>query len=424
MPPRSDSGTRRFVALGSIEADLGAAGAASGLAAVAKAALCLDQQIIPGLGIAQGWLAWFRGASRAAVFLPEGSQFWMRNRSRRPAPRRGRGSNLAGNSQLVVLEEAERESGASRASRSATSPRRRQGLFAIEAGDRAGLVGQVKQLAGNPCAAEPAARHRQPGTPVVDRAIATIRRLTERIAIVADGVESLERLLESGAEAIDGGQDVTFPQRGGEFNRIYAGPVDCRRPERDGVCLPGLGQPVPGDGPRLVGLLAGCAAHAQDAENEYLRDQLDPRVWWAEDAPQSFADHCVPILGTVSLGCFVTDILRVLGLAPDAAIGYSLGETTALVALRAWSGRDEMLHRLRSSPLFQTELAGPCDAARRVWGIPPNEPVNWVAGIVPRSVERVRAGHRRQKPRVEILIKNTANETVIGGSRAAVEERL
>ena len=46
-----------------------------------------------------------------------------------------------------------------------------------------------------------------------------------------------------------------------------------------------------------------------------------------------------------------------------------------------------MMHRLRSSPLFHTELAGPCDAARRVWGIPADEPVDWVAGIVPRSPE-------------------------------------
>ena len=56
-----------------------------------------------------------------------------------------------------------------------------------------------------------------------------------------------------------------------------------------------------------------------------------------------------------------------------------------------------------------------CGAFRRA------EPVDWVAGIVPRSPEAVReaiAGKRR----VEILIKNTANETVIGGSRRVVEE--
>ena len=59
--------------------------------------------------------------------------------------------------------------------------------------------------------------------------------------------------------------------------------------------------------------------------------------------------------------------------------------------LRAWTDRDEMLAGCESSPLFATELAGPCDAARRAWGFPPIEPVDWVAGIVPRSAEDVRA---------------------------------
>ena len=189
VPPRSDP-TRRLL-LDPSKRTWAAAGAASGLAAVAKAALCLDQQIIPGLG-RRGRVAWFRGAVPAAVFHPAGPQFWMRNRSEGPRRAAIAASNLAGNSQLVVLEEAERESGASRASRSATSPRRRQGLFAIEAGDRAGLVGQVHALATR-ARAEPArdidSLARQwwtdhPNDP----------RLKERIAIVADGVESLEHL--------------------------------------------------------------------------------------------------------------------------------------------------------------------------------------------------------------------------------------
>ena len=70
-----------------------------------------------------------------------------------------------------------------------------------------------------------------------------------------------------------------------------------------------------------------------------------------------------------------------------------------------------MLRRLRSSPLFHRELAGPCDAARRVWGIPPGEPVDWVAGIVPRSPEAVRPAIAGQG-RVYVLIRNTAEETV------------
>ena len=121
------------------------------------------------------------------------------------------------------------------------------------------------------------------------------------------------------------------------------------------------------------------------------------------------------------VGAVVTDILRGLGVSPDASIGYSLGESAAMVALRAWTDRDRDAATPAVSPLFHTELAGPCDAARRLWGIRPDEPVDWVAGIVPRSAEAVRAAIGGQS-RVYILIKNTADETVIGGQRQAVDD--
>ena len=155
------------------------------------------------------------------------------------------------------------------------------------------------------------------------------------------------------------------------------------RPNRLAFVYPGLGNQFAGMG-RALSVLWPAVLRAQDAENEFLRDQLDPRIWWADDAPHSFNGHREPILGSVSLACFVTDVLRSMGIEPDAAIGYSLGETAALIALRAWRQRDLMFHRLQSSPLFHSELAGRCDAARRVWGVPASEQVDWVAGIVPR----------------------------------------
>ena len=110
------------------------------------------------------------------------------------------------------------------------------------------------------------------------------------------------------------------------------------------------------------------------------------------------------------------------GAVPDAALAwFSPGRMGTLIALKAWTDRDVLLRRLQSSPLFQTELAGPCDAARRLWGIPDTEPVDWVAGIVPRAAEAVRTAIAAQS-RVYVLIRNTAEETVIGGHRQAVSE--
>ena len=405
--------------LGSIEGDLGAAGAASGLAAVAKAAICLSEQIIPGLRDCPDWLG-NSGAIKSSVFLPEGSQFWMRNRSAGARRAAVVASSVSGNCQRVVLEEVEADPAAdSPAVQQFDSAGRQPGLFAIQAEDRSGLFVQIKRLAALASGEWPR------GIDQLARAWWRANRddstLAHGLAIIADGVESLRSLLDEALErARGGGQSHVRRQASGESNRIYLRRAIPSGAKRLAFVYPGLGNQFPGMG-RSLSLVWPELLRTLDAENDFLRDQLDPRVWWADDAPRAFENHLLPILGSVSLGCFVTDVLRALGLTPHAAIGYSLGETTALLALRAGNGRDEMLHRLRSSPLFQTELAGPCNAARRVWELPADELVDWVAGIVPCSVERMRAA-TSGKRRVEILIKNTADETVIGGSRRDVED--
>ena len=387
-------GAEDSFALGSIENDLGAAGAASGLASVAKAALCLDAQIIPGLRDCPSRLG-DPGVIGSSGFLPDGPQFWMRNRAEGPRRATVATSNLGGDSQFVILEEFEGDRGGGLSpGRPIEAPEHRLGLFAIEAGDRPGLAEQIKRLAVL-ARSEPSA-----GIARLARQWWTASRndprLAHGMAIVADGVGPLARLLEEALEHVSSGHHAE-PHRAVDLNRIYFGQSIPSVPKRMAFVYPGLGN-------QFHGMGAGCRScgprsFAQDAENGFLRDQLDPRVWWSDQAPRAFDGHCVPILGSVSLGCFVTDLLRGLGLAPDAAIGYSLGETAALVALRAWTRRDEMLQRLQSSPLFHTELAGPCDAARRVWGIPAAEPVNWVAGIVPCAPEAVRLCLRCQNAR-------------------------
>ena len=227
-------------------------------------------------------------------------------------------------------------------------------------------------------------------------------------AIVADSVASLEHMLDRGLVELQkpdrtrdyGHWSPRSQSRWRLFIRAWAtnspGWAVLFRPSgRMCSMRPGRGKRLSARAARPARLVAGRAATA-------------------------FADHRVPILGSVSVGALVTDVLRRSGRAPDAAIGYSLGESAALVALRAWTDRDEMLRRLRSSPLFKTELAGPCDAARRLWEIPASEPVDWVAGIVPRSAEAVRSAIGEQAA-VYMLIRNTAEETVIGGQRSAVE---
>ena len=125
-------------------------------------------------------------------------------------------------------------------------------------------------------------------------------------------------------------------------------------------------------------------------------------------------------MAQVVLGTIVTDLLASFGVRPDAVIGYSLGESSALFATRAWNDRDEIHARLDESPLFRTALAGPCTAARRAWKIAPEKPVEWVAGIVPYPQETVRKA-LEGIPQAYLLIVNSPRESVVGGRKRAVE---
>jgi acyl transferase domain-containing protein/3-hydroxymyristoyl/3-hydroxydecanoyl-(acyl carrier protein) dehydratase len=393
-----DYNTEEFV---SIAMDLGHAGAATGLASVAKEALCLDRRVLP--------------TDRAG----DGPRFWMRNRAEGPRRARVSVSSLGANYGHVDLRESEEKPGAARAERRPPTmhtpgtarseprpPRRGAGLFAIEADDTSGLAKLIHELSemarasSNRTTIDALAQQwwqRHPNDP----------QLRLGTAFVADGVESLTPLLDRASRETHGNSTWASEAHGNITRKRLA------------FVYPGLGNHFAGMG-RALSALWPDVLRRHDLESGYLREQFDPRIWWNGELPRRFDDHRAPILGSVAVGAMVTDVLRELGVCPDAAIGYSLGESAALVALRAWTGRDELLRRLRSSPLFQTELAGPCDAARKLWGIPPSEPVDWIAGIVPRSVAAVHEAIARHS-RVYALIRNTAEETVIGGYRKDVE---
>ena len=187
----------------------------------------------------------------------------------------------------------------------------------------------------------------------------------------------------------------------------------------------GLAFVFPGMGNHFAGMgreLSACwpeVLRRQDARNELLRSQMAGGTYWNVDPPAEFDDHRASIFGQVSLGTFMADLLRSAGVRPDSAIGYSLGETTAFFSLGAWTDRDEMFRRFDASTLFRTDLAGPRDAARVAWGLEAGEPVEWVAGILQRPAEKIRAA-LGEIERAYLLIVNTDRQAVIGGRREAV----
>src|SRR5205807_7822776 len=204
-------------------------------------------------------------------------------------------------------------------------------------------------------------------------------------------------------------------------DRIFYTPKPLAHTGQLAFVFPGSGNHFAGMG-RDLGVAWPEVFRRQDAENDCLFDQIRPDIVWNQRV-EGFADHRTLILGQVAVGTLVGDLLQQFAIRPRAVIGYSLGESAGLFALRAWCGRDEMLRRLNASTLFTSDLAGRCAAARQTWKLTEREGVDWTAGVLACPAKEVRTALQGRQ-RVYLLIINTPRECVIGGSRGAVEALL
>lgn len=77
---------------------------------------------------------------------------------------------------------------------------------------------------------------------------------------------------------------------------------------------------------------------------------------------------------------------ELLGLQADAWLGYSSGETNALIAAGVWNDPDALMSDMESSGLLERELAGRFDLLARAWG----EPAAWECWTVAAPLDEVR----------------------------------
>ncbi|MDB1088788.1 beta-ketoacyl synthase N-terminal-like domain-containing protein [Streptomyces sp. ACA25] len=109
---------------------------------------------------------------------------------------------------------------------------------------------------------------------------------------------------------------------------------------------------------------------------------------------------------------------EVLGLRPDAALGYSSGESTALVALGAWPDASGLYEATRDSGLFTTELTGELRAVRRYWQRRGIQGSQWSSYLVGAPLEAVRA-ELAAEAAVHLMAVNAPGVCVIGGESRA-----
>jgi len=296
---------------------------------------------------------------------------WARNRAQ--GPRTSTVTALApdGVGVSVALEQAPEST---RQVPSAIAGRRAAGLFLVSESQRAALEALVQQHA----------------TESIDELAARWWRANSEAnagshALVVSSVDDLKSRLT-----------VSLSSRGGEGRG---------EEERGDVALvfPGSGTHFEGMGRSLHVALPETLARL-DRDSQSLAAHLDPPK--GEGISDIIVRH-------VTHGLSVAEGLMLLGVRPDAYIGYSLGESAGLFSSRAWKDRDVMFQRTLESPLFRTQLGGACTVAKAAWG----PEAEWSVALVMRPKAEVLVA---LEGTAALLIVNAPRECVVGGNKPDV----
>ena len=104
---------------------------------------------------------------------------------------------------------------------------------------------------------------------------------------------------------------------------------------------------------------------------------------------------------------------------PQCVFGYSLGETSMMVAQGVWSDFEGGSNNLNSSPLFGDKLSGPKNAVREYWGLTDSPNNNfWNTYVLMATPSQVRECLKHEN-RVYLTQINTPEEVLIAGDDAA-----
>ncbi|WP_405868549.1 beta-ketoacyl synthase N-terminal-like domain-containing protein [Streptomyces sp. NBC_00005] len=124
------------------------------------------------------------------------------------------------------------------------------------------------------------------------------------------------------------------------------------------------------------------------------------------------------IWGAALLSQFHTEISRdLLGIAPAAALGYSSGESAALVSLRAWRDVRSLVADIRDSAVFTDGVVGRLDAVRAAWAKYGVRGDRWASHIVNAPVDAVRELLKDSRA-VHLMAVNAPDMCVVGGEES------
>jgi PfaB family protein len=393
-------------ALGSVKTSFGHTGAASGIAALIKTALCLYHRFIPGI---PNWKAPKAADAfqKTRYYFPNQSRPWLINGGEE---RRAVVNGLEG-LQLQLSE------GSTVEYKESPLLHGRVSSLMVLKGDtetalREALAQLLEKVAEPTSLPEIAARlyynNKQQSRYCLVLLANSKKNLQQEIRFIQVGLEAA--LAENRPLKTPRGSYFT-PQPLGDQGKVafvYPGSATAYR---------GLGQDIFQLFPQLHTHFEGKLADIADfVGTDYLHPKLQQQQ---QKAPNIHQDAVSMMCAGVFSSAIYTHLLKdVFGLQPDLAFGYSMGESAGMwYSFDVWSPDNTAI--FRNSDLFASKLSGDLELLADTWNISTEEAkARWISLVLLADrgeVERLVA----QEEFCYLSFVNTPSEVIISGDKAA-----
>ena len=142
--------------------------------------------------------------------------------------------------------------------------------------------------------------------------------------------------------------------------------------------------------------------------------KLSPKELEAKER-ELMSDPLVMLESETGFAGFMTTILqKYFKLKPQAAFGYSLGETSMMYAQGVWDDIEQSSDLLNASDLFETRLSGKKEAVKEYWQLSDEREELWRTYVVMAN-SKVVEEKLQQEERVYLTQISTPKEVVIAG---------
>jgi len=405
-------------ALGSIKSQIGETFAASGLASLVRAALCVSQRYLPATPV---WTGVAAQPDASPFNVASEARPWFSQNLRRAAVS-GVGADGAAFS-IIVAEPAKTTSAP--ASEIATdAPYIIPIMSADLTGLEFGLDRCIEQLERGIGVAE-MSRDNLRGLAQAKSVNLTLSLVGSNAGEIKDEIEQAKTALAG--MRIEGDARIWKTPRGSYFAADPLGP-DA------GIALvyPGIGTAYLDAGRELFQIYPGLhetlAASYADPGSAIAERTLYPRSFepitprmrerLEEDLLSS--PEAMINAGNLFSVAYTKLLTDGLGIQPACALGFSLGEISMMFGSGAWPLGEEWKRRFGDSAVVNTELGGSMDAVRRAWSIG-DEAVDWASFTLLDEQDAVRQAIPTEG-RVYLSHICRPGHVIISGTEAACQE--